>query len=160
MDLLFFSRGVENSHIYFDSEAHWRLQSLRYPEKYLRLSRRQSETNYPIGRYNWEASSPGGLCDVGQGQMIPLALSNCYPNKFTCDSGRCIDLSERCDTFITCGDSSDEKDCSYLRFTDGYAKEISPKVISTWKQPNWFFTKSKPRTKKHFRWQKVGNITV
>ena len=132
-------RGVENSHIYFDEDGRWRLQSLRYPDKYLLLPQRLSENNYPIGRFKWEVASPESLCSVAKGETKQLALSNCYPSKFTCDSGRCIDLSERCDTFITCADGSDEVDCFYLRFTEGYIKEISPKVTS-FAQGRWCST--------------------
>ena len=53
-----------------------------------------------------------------------MTLSVCYPNKYTCDSGECIPLRDRCNTEIDCTDKSDEYFCSYLEFGDNYAKEV------------------------------------
>lgn len=83
---------------------------------------------YPIGRFEWMITSGGFVCDNPKNTPMNLTMSNCYPNQFTCDSGHCIPLPERCDTVLTCEDKSDEVNCFYLQFNSAYAKETTPKV--------------------------------
>ena len=37
--------------------------------------------------------------------------SSCSPSDFTCNNGKCLDRSERCNNANDCRDNSDEKDC-------------------------------------------------
>nr|XP_054748855.1 uncharacterized protein LOC129254382 [Lytechinus pictus] len=43
----------------------------------------------------------------------------CTERQFQCDNGRCILDQLRCDSIDTCGDGSDERDCSYFNCSDG-----------------------------------------
>lgn len=71
----------------------------------------------------------GFPCDLDIGARLNLTLSDCYPNRYTCDSGQCIDLARRCDTVNDCDDESDEVDCFYLQFPSTYQSEIAPKNL-------------------------------
>lgn len=48
--------------------------------------------------------------------MFHLSLSSSLPaacpGKFTCNTGRCIDKTMRCDGWVDCTDASDERSCS------------------------------------------------
>ena len=46
---------------------------------------------------------------------------------WSCDSGHCIPLSNKCNTEIDCADKSDEINCDYLRFGLNYAKDLIPR---------------------------------
>ena len=40
-----------------------------------------------------------------------LPIDNCYFDQFTCDNGRCVSESWKCDGDNDCGDNSDEEYC-------------------------------------------------
>ncbi|XP_040564481.2 uncharacterized protein [Lepeophtheirus salmonis] len=127
-------KGIENSHIFYDGTERWKLESLRRPDKFLTLSRAESINGFPIGRHKWEFVPENVdneslvICNLeSQNPSMYLTLSNCYPEKFTCDSGSCIPVAEKCDTIVTCEDESDEQNCSYLKFHSIYASAISPR---------------------------------
>jgi len=47
-----------------------------------------------------------------------LVLLNCFvacneSHEFTCENGKCFGREDVCDYFDKCGDSSDERQCSY-----------------------------------------------
>lgn len=86
------------------------------------------------------------ICKLGKHQTLELTISQCYPNKYTCNNGDCIDLrlypffvlielllinnncfSDKCNTELDCYDKSDEYYCDYLRFSENYAKELVPR---------------------------------
>lgn len=122
-----FIRGIRNSHIFFNSTlGHWQLQSLRYPEKSLLMP----ETNslvLPIGTNEWELTEDDAICGMEATEIKQLSFSTCHPWMYTCNTGHCIDLSQRCDTEIDCPDKSDEYNCNYLVFGPNYAKELIPR---------------------------------
>ncbi|KAK3889021.1 hypothetical protein Pcinc_006897 [Petrolisthes cinctipes] len=57
-----------------------------------------------------------------------LTLSSCQPGYFTCLSGSCIPLDQRCSLVSECTDHSlsDELDCVMVRVPVGYQKLLSP----------------------------------
>ena len=58
-----------------------------------------------------------------------LSLSKCeFGNEFTCRSGRCIPIIQRCDQTYDCKDQSDEEDCVLVRIPDNYNKIQAPKI--------------------------------
>ena len=70
----------------------WRLQTLRdNPTKYVRTVEILSE-ELPIGSYNWVVSEDDAICKKKRGSVLELTMSQCFPNKYTCNNGDCIIL--------------------------------------------------------------------
>lgn len=60
----------------------------------------------PLGRKLWT---------VGNKESVRMTLSGCRKDQFTCDSGHCISLINRCDSLQNCKDRSDEGNCGVIR---------------------------------------------
>ena len=107
------------------------------------------DEDLPIGTHVWEVTNDFAICKLRQNQTLELTISQCYPDKYTCNNGDCIALayvfhglihwfhqrfiqlishfSDKCNTEIDCVDKSDEYYCEYLRFGENYAKELVPR---------------------------------
>ena len=122
------------SHIFFkctiDNECEtgkWYLQSLIKPEFMLELS----NDYFPMGRQKWNLAQGKTFCKYEIGNLIDLTISQCYPGKFTCDSGQCIQLEERCNIELNCEDKTDEYNCAKIKTGNGYAREQVPVSVSS-----------------------------
>ena len=84
---------------------------------------------YPVGRFAWQIFEPKcGLNTDGYKTKHHLTLSLCeFPNEYTCDSGQCIDIENRCNGVDDCKDESDEKNCQFVEIPASYVKESPPK---------------------------------
>ena len=91
--VIFFYRSNGQSQIYFDKEKNkWKLVSHTPPFLHL-LMDRSGLNVVPVGRNTWKImSGDGELCGKSDNSSISLTLSSCFPNKFTCDNGDCIQL--------------------------------------------------------------------
>ncbi len=79
--------GIQNSEIYFDAGNNaWRLQSLRNEGRHLILLDDPSLSTdiIPLGNHQWSAS--------GASSTRMLTLSACFPSRFTCRDGACVDI--------------------------------------------------------------------
>ena len=85
--------------------------------------------NFPIGRKLWFIKDQ--ICEWGDGNQHPLTMSKCeYPQQFTCNSGDCIDMINRCDDENQCTDSSDEKVCELVDIPYSYNAEKAPSSLA------------------------------
>ena len=89
-----------------------------------------SNSDFPIGRHKWDLTQGDTICNNEIGSSIQLTFSPCYPGKFTCDSGQCVPLEERCNIELNCEDQSDEKNCVGLKLGSTYAKEKIPVSVT------------------------------
>ena len=89
-----------------DDEKLWKLASQTTNETYAT----QVESTYPLGRKKWTVVKD--KCNTGGGtEDLFLTFSPCRGNEFTCDSGNCVPMENRCDQKEDCKDVSDEKNC-------------------------------------------------
>ena len=75
----------------------------------------RSSRGYPFGRYSWRVGDNTSFCGAGPGQLLSLTLTSCPSEMFTCKSGGCIPLANKCNSRVDCEDGSDELSCSYLQ---------------------------------------------
>ena len=115
------------SRIDFDEDSkNWRLSlTSRYFGKIkIELSANTSADKYPIGRKTWLMNEPDCRIDYSR---QPIAMSVCdFPSEFTCDSGRCVNITKRCDGKKNCNDGSDEYSCSLISIPSVYDNAEPP----------------------------------
>ena len=124
-----FSRGIARSHIFFKctrneecENGKWIVQSLIKPDIMLELY----NNDIPMGRQKWSLVKRETICKFETGNSIQLTFSQCYPGKFSCDSGQCVPLKERCNIELNCEDQTDEYNCAGIRIGNEYAREKMP----------------------------------
>ena len=83
-----------------------------------------------LGRSSWMIEQDSPACSDEKSYNIPLKLSGCGEEEFTCSDGQCIDIARRCDQIVHCRDESDEQDCKLLVLKKGYKKDIIPFTVS------------------------------
>ena len=89
---------------------------------------RKMKFHLPLGSHEWTLEADNAHCGHTAGHISRLTFSDCFPNKYTCNSGHCIPLSNKCDTSFDCADKSDEQYCDYLTIGDDYGKELVPRA--------------------------------
>ena len=96
-----------------------------------------TQDSYLLGRHDWVISSDANVCSkdkstgasLANEYRIPLKMTSCNENEFTCWTGDCIRMEERCDNAFDCRDKSDESDCQLLVLDESYKSSVPP-VIS------------------------------
>ena len=96
-----------------------------------------TNSDFPMGRKKWNLAEGATFCNHNIGDFIELTFSQCYPDKFTCDSGQCIPLVDRCNIELNCEDETDEYNCAGIRTGNGYAKGKIP--VSLTNEPSIIF---------------------
>ena len=97
------------------------------PEFMLELT----NSDFPMGRQKWNlVQGKKTICNYQIENPTQLTFSQCYPNKFTCDSGQCIPLDKHCNIELNCEDQTDEKYCSGVKTGNQYAREKIPVALN------------------------------
>ena len=85
-----------------------------------------SKVSYILGKTNWTIENDTAVCGLGKSYTKQLKLTYCREGQFTCNSGQCVRMEDRCDQLADCRDESDEEDCQLLVLRKGYKKNIPP----------------------------------
>ena len=87
----------------------------------------QENSDTPVGRHTWNVLDTS--CGIDRVRKVNLTLSVCKIDEhFTCDSGECVDIFNRCDNSVDCRDESDENDCKIIRIPSAYNKAVPPEL--------------------------------
>ncbi|CAB4070024.1 unnamed protein product [Lepeophtheirus salmonis] len=86
-----------------------------------------------IAIYNGTKSYPWGLntwfFQEGRTyEQIPLKITKCGENQFSCNELKCIPLSSVCNDLKDCADAEDEKECTTIE-TLAYSKDFPPHTL-------------------------------
>ena len=55
----------------------------------------------PVGRHKWKVEN--NVCNEGETSYAVLLLSGCKEGEFTCDDGKCLDITQRCNSIeVSC----------------------------------------------------------
>ena len=119
--------GLKNTVIEFmPEESVWKLAVFGKSQK-TSATTDSSKFSYVLGSNTWTIEEDNKGCSVrGQPYTMKLKLTGCQNEEFTCTSGQCISMAERCDQIVHCRDKSDERECSLLVIEDSYNKKVPP----------------------------------
>lgn len=96
-------RGLKKSHIIL-KDSSWCLHAFSQSDTLMCHESAASDFP-PVGRRDWK---------YDENSTTTMLLTSCDKKQFTCDSGDCISLIKRCDTFPDCTDWSDEDKCDLV----------------------------------------------
>ena len=114
-------QGLTGTSITYDNEAELWIGNMA--DSNISITSSASHASFILGKHNWT------IKDHKQGDhyVTELKMSGCQKGEFTCNSGQCITMEERCNQKFDCRDESDERNCRVLVLNDGYNKRLPPK---------------------------------
>ena len=73
------------------TDNRWRMTHYYYTHLTLTML---DQDVFPIGKHKWRAEN--NVCTEGRTSSIVLQFSGCKEGEFTCDDGKCLDITQRC----------------------------------------------------------------
>ena len=74
-----------------EEDKKWRMEHQSYPELTLTML---DIDPLPIGKKMWKIDN--NVCNQGTTNIQSLLISGCKEEEFTCDDGKCLDITQRC----------------------------------------------------------------
>ena len=117
--------GTKRTLIKFDYDKNmWIMTSLSFPRTIARASA-QGHT-LALGSKSWVFENE--RCGKAHVEKL-LKITTCTEGQYTCEDGRCVDISTRCNSVNDCNDWSDEKNCNLVVFPESYFKKFAPFAV-------------------------------
>ena len=69
----------------------WQMNHTHYPELTLTM---MDTDSLPVGRHTWKIEN--NACNQGETSSQVLLMSACQESEFTCDDGKCVNITQRC----------------------------------------------------------------
>ena len=82
-----------------------------------------------LGTNPWTLHNDTKTCSPNGTYTAWLTLTACNATEFTCASGSCVAMEQRCDGRRQCKDGTDEKDCKLVSPAVGYDKFLTPPPV-------------------------------
>ena len=114
-------QGLSQTSITYDNEAGFWIGIMA--DSNITITSSASHVSFILGKHNWTIKGH----NQGDHYGTELKISGCQKGEFTCNSGQCITMEERCNQKFDCRDESDEMNCRVLVLNDGYNKRLPPK---------------------------------
>ncbi|XP_068249302.1 uncharacterized protein [Palaemon carinicauda] len=114
-------QGKHKTYIYYSNNK-WSLQSKELNKSEVLMYLHSASDYLPLGRRLWILSP--------KNESVKLLLTSCNSHQFTCDSGDCISLNLRCNTYVDCLDGSDEENCLCVPSTGSTGPPLKSLSIS------------------------------
>ena len=73
------------------TDSKWRMTHYYYTDLMLTM---MAKNTLPFGRHKWKIEN--NVCNEGKTSLETLQLSACPEGWFTCDDGKCLEISQRC----------------------------------------------------------------
>ena len=117
--------GVSGTFIkYNTSRRAWVAASFK---KHARAEIHSRANSFIIGTKHWKVQDDLS-CNRETVSEVLLSFTRCDSLSFACNDGICINLEDRCNGKIECGDGSDEIDCKIVHINSTYNKLLSPSL--------------------------------
>ena len=114
--------GIYNTRIEYDlNNYQWRMEISDWG---VTAHSRAEHRSYILGKHNWTIHNDYN-CNGGNTYTTELKATGCNLfGDFTCDSGQCVRMEQRCDQVSHCWDKSDEVGCQLIVLENNYNKNI------------------------------------
>ena len=135
-----FYEGYKNSKMILKNGS-WHIvdNSTKRSDLIVEMGAGQDGSKIPLGRHDWKILDTA--CKQDKLDWSSLTISVCVLDQhFSCDSGECVSIFQRCDHNEDCDDGSDEKDCNVLRMLPSYEKSAPPELKRELIKSNPIFT--------------------
>lgn len=121
---VYYLQGASGLHLRYDSGNRWVIHYLPTNT----LVGEYDAAEFFWGRKEWRLIGTEAVCGPHHRlvERNNLTISCCRPGSFTCTSGQCVELNDRCSLDSECDDESDEVDCQLVHNLDDYQHHLPP----------------------------------